>query len=184
MIINIFLHCRPLADKSLNFHQRLPVFSIQIKIGHVWKLKLKFRHLNLQYSSHFISPKHVHWDTRDSYGAGITYWRERLSTDDLLITVFYFVAIINYICDTKMCRRKIVQGGQPYWAFSFSKGSLMGPSKLMTRGYQQIAFLNNHHRHRTTKTETKAQCCKEFYYCNLWMFIISLSDCPWQTFSN
>ncbi len=30
--------------------------------------------------------------------------------------------------------------------------------------------------------ETKAQCYKTFYGCNLQIFTISWSDCPWQEF--
>ncbi len=66
--------------------------------------------------------------------AGKTNWRENLSTIDLLFKVARLVK-------SKQCfqyqKQLIVQGGQSYWTFPFSKGSLqkdalqVGQSRLV-----------------------------------------------------
>jgi len=51
----------------------------------------------------------------------------RLGTVDLLIKVAYFVKNVNHIFNIKkelIDLNKLVQGGQLYWAFPFSKGSV------------------------------------------------------------
>ncbi len=57
---------------------------------------------------------------------GNPYWRERLSTVDLLIRIGCFVKLKNVVSVRKAAdMSKKAQGGQPYWSFPFSKDSLV-----------------------------------------------------------
>jgi hypothetical protein len=57
---------------------------------------------------------------------GNSYWRERLSTVDLLIKIGCFVKKKKIVSVRKAADLKyLVQGGQPY--FPFSKASLVMP---------------------------------------------------------
>jgi hypothetical protein len=52
---------------------------------------------------------------------GTTYWRGRFRTVHLLIKVACFVETVNNIFYIKTTWSKLMQGGQPYRAFPFSK---------------------------------------------------------------
>jgi hypothetical protein len=53
-------------------------------------------------------------------------WKERLSTVDLFIRIGSFVRKKKYIVSVQKVAdmNKLVQAGQPYWSFLFSKASL------------------------------------------------------------
>ncbi len=58
--------------------------------------------------------------------SGNTNLRERLSTIDLLIKVACFLTrVITFLNIKQNDMNELVQGGQPYWAFPFSKTSLV-----------------------------------------------------------
>ncbi len=60
---------------------------------------------------------------------GNTHWRERANTVDLLIKVACFCKKVMFTMPKAADLNEQVQGGQLYWAFHFSKGSLVRPIK-------------------------------------------------------
>ncbi len=92
--------------------------------------------LNIDGRTKYSSPNYLelYWYNAQIIFPENPYWRGILSTVDLLIKEASFVKKINNTINLKWADPNLVQGGQLYWAFPFSKGSLSLLAGFQARG--------------------------------------------------